>query len=380
MLTPHIKASRLAPGDLRGSKMRVVLKWTAWVILFHFTSAWAQSQYDLPGTIPLTPKRKMAEDLVNERGRSLSPEQAYKYKDPSLLNPEETDFWKKENLPYPPMLPLSQEGEAFTYNGPIDSLIFWLRMSVSQETPEGGKEFYQIVLSRNVQNVLLRARLLNFLGYRTPPLKYLKNFKVRFKSHAQRDDFININMYNALDAEQNRWIKNVQKVVVDGETQSGKVLWKVTPETEDCLCLELQDAVVFVADTHIYNLALGHVNFDDMLGRRALESLLIPFGFTQVPESVNMMSWHYGKVFNDSLVVPYEFQDEFYPSYYDAKWAARKLLQLSRKDWEEVVQFAQYPKPVELLVTEKIVSQRNDLISLFKFKNQFKGSTNFEIQ
>ncbi len=125
--------------------------------------------------------------------------------------------------------------------------------------------------------------------------------------------------------------------------------------------IELQDVVVMETSDQFYNLAMGFLTPDIIEGRRILNSLLVPYSLVDIPESVNLFSWQAGRIVNKQLKLEYESAENFNPSFEDAKWMTRKILELTRSDWEEVVQEAYFPMEVGALITEKLISRRNHL-------------------
>ncbi|MCB0407254.1 MAG: hypothetical protein KDD34_03560 [Bdellovibrionales bacterium] len=331
---------------------------------------------DFPSSIPLDDDRGVATDLLTPEGDPLFPEDANQYKDLSQLDPASSDIWNKTPMPNGvPTLPLNSSDEKLEWVGEVNSAITWMTFLSEKkgQTTDTASEFYQITLSRKAHSILIRAQLLQKLGYRVPPIKYLRHFRLTFPSKGRRDDFLNQMMIDKLDATPDRWVKNiVQTVAGPNDAQPGKKIWKVTKKTDDCLCLEVQDAVAFYSTSHMYNLSVGADTANTYKDRRVFEALLVPYGLTYVDESFNMLSWQLGRVINNRLYLDYEFGYEFFPNYHDARWIARKILKLSRKDWKEIVRFGAYPKAVELLATEKLISRRNDLIGTFRLQNEFR--------
>lgn len=341
-------------------------------VVFYTLSSQAQFQ-DLPGTIPLQDERGVATDLEDKNGRPLIPEDASLYRDLSLLNPGPSDIWNKAPLRSVPELPVKSTGEKLLWTGNIDADLTWLTFSAQQQDSNGSQEFFQILMSRKAHSVLVRARLLQKIGYRIPPLKYLKSFKLDFPTKGRRDDFISRSMRQQLSATPDRWATNLKRVVKGPDSDDpGAVEWKVTAKTEDCNCIYLQDAIAFNSTSHMYNFPIGIVPEGAAQGRRAFEALLVPYGLTYVEESFNLFSWEFGKIQNDRLFIPYEFSNRYFPNFHDGRWISRKILKLSRQDWVEIAQFGSYPKAVELLATEKFISRRNDLIELFDLHEEFQ--------
>ena len=134
--------------------------------------------------------------------------------------------------------------------------------------------------------------------------------------------------------------------------------------------IELQDVVAMSSQDHYYNLSLGYLPPSVIQGRRLLNSLLLPYALVEVPESVNMFPWHIGRIINKQFKVDFDNAENFSTTYGDAKWIARRILQLSRGDWKEIVRKSHFPKEVELLLNEKLISRRNQLIEVFKLNKE----------
>ncbi|MCB0348428.1 MAG: hypothetical protein KDD37_06305, partial [Bdellovibrionales bacterium] len=134
----------------------------------------------------------------------------------------------------------------------------------------------------------------------------------------------------------------------------------------------LNDAIIFPgAEDSYYNLSRGDMTAAVIQNRRLLNALLVPYNFTDVTESVNVFSWNPGKEFNQQLSLPYEESYIFSTSYEDARWITRKILKLSRSDFESIVAEAHYPIEVEKLIVEKLISRRNFLAKYLDLKNEF---------
>jgi len=55
----------------------------------------------------------------------------------------------------------------------------------------------------------------------------------------------------------------------------------------------------------------------------------------------------------------------------DVKWMARRIANLSRKDIENAVKKADYPKPVETMYILKLIHRRNEIVEAFKLKDEY---------
>ncbi|MES2964906.1 MAG: hypothetical protein V4760_13530 [Bdellovibrionota bacterium] len=301
---------------------------------------------DFPGAIPKDASRTAATDLVLD-GRVLTPDEADQLRakgtDLSAIDPQASDIWSAApQTSLLPALDVKSTGETFEYLDVVASPYGMFRFSVSKKDAAGVPRTYTIVLSKKVHNVLLRQGLLRKLGYQVPEVKRLRNFTVRFTGAASRMGFVDAVRGQIMLADPKRWILN--------------------SEDKNAMDALLQDAVIVGGDNHIYNLADGLVPSEVIQGRRVLNALLVPYNLVDVPESVNLFTWHPGRITNDMIYLPYDDGDDFFPSHDDARWIARRIAKLSRTDFEQIVAGADLPAEVAALMTEKIVARRNMMI------------------
>jgi hypothetical protein len=305
---------------------------------------------DFPGAVPrVAGQRSAATDLVLN-GAILTPDQADQLRvsrklDLSSLDPAASDIWSRslKSTTISP-LNLNPSGDTFQYLDTVKSVIGNFRFTVQKTDESGVPHTYTIFFSKNVHNVLLRRALLMKMGYNVPDVKLLKKFSVKFSGSFSRNVFITDMSKNTF-GDAGRWILNANEKDVDTAV--------------------LQDAVVISADNQIYDLSQGSVTAEIVQGRRALNSLLVPYNLVDVPESVNLLTWHPGRIMNDMIYLPYGDADELNPSYDDARWSATLIAPLTRDDFKQIVAAGQYPAPVAALLVEKLVSRRNTMMSYF---------------
>ncbi len=328
---------------------------------------------DLPGSIPLKYERQASSDLMYN-GKILLPDEARKLyldaearfqrsKNPSdrfdlsKLDPDTTSaIWKPKIDSFAHILGFTKTPGRAYYDDmkaldlqntddqveyvsdtevPIGRMAF-----IGQKTFAGGKiRTYQFRLDTKGHNLLLRKTLLRKLGYVIPPMDRVSTLKVKFKTEFDRSDFIK-RIENLTFLESNRWvISNL--------------------DAKD-LSLTLQDLIVIDrAEDSMYNLARGAITDQTIQGRRLFNALLIPYALTDPPESLNLMDPDGARIFNDQLYMPYEYADVFSTSYEDARWIARKILALTRQDWQDIVGSAKLPQEVATTLTEKLINRRN---------------------
>jgi mannose/fructose-specific phosphotransferase system component IIA len=219
------------------------------------------------------------------------------------------------------------------------------RVTVSKDNFWGMPTQYSIYLSKTVHNYLLRKALLRKLGYKIPPVKYVKRLKVNFPDKRAKSNFIkNISINNAGSFD--RWILS-----------------------EDGLSIVVQDVVVMEDQEFNYNLAKGYLSEDVFQGKRIYDSLLLPFALVDTPESINLMEWTIGRRYSDNIALKFKHAKLYNCSRDDATWMARRILKLSEKDWQDIVDATHLPPSVKLLLFEKLKSRRNHLGFLFNVEN-----------
>ena len=315
----------------------------------------------IPSSVPLEFRKTSASDLEYEN-KILLPDEAIGLlesgviDDLSNLQPtEKTVLWKNT---YPKKLSqerfLTTEGETLEVIESIPreetlSGQFVLRAFKTQSNNQ--KKVYRIIFDPKGHNLLLRKSLLEKIGYKIPAINHLRSVRLRFKGPFTKNETIKeITKGTFLESE--RW-------VVENEDELGSEI-----KVQNVFAIE-------AADDEYYNLALGVIPSARIRGRRLLNALLIPFNLVDVSESVNLFSWLPGRVFNQQLILDYEYGKEFSTTFEDAKWITKRILELSEDDWNEIVASADYPVEVELLVREKIKMRRNFLKRVFDQDKKF---------
>ena len=219
------------------------------------------------------------------------------------------------------------------------------RVTVSKNNFWGMPTQYSIYLSKTVHNYLLRKALLRKLGYKIPPVKYIKRLKIEFPNKRAKSDFIkNISINNAGSFD--RWILS-----------------------EDGLDIVVQDVVAMEDQEFNYNLSKGYLSEDVFQGKRIYDSLLLPFALVDTPESINLMEWTIGRRYSDNIALKFKHAKLYNCSRDDAVWMTRRILELSEKDWDDIVYATHLPPSVKLLLLEKLKSRRNHLGFLFEVQN-----------
>lgn len=313
-----------------------------------------------PSAIPLGYQRQAASDLVYQ-GNLLLPDEARELyetgiiSDLSLLNPtEDSILWKNElsrPLKYKTILETQDSLEVIETIPRTETLIGQFALRALKIMPNGEKKVFRVIFDPKGHNNLLRKALLEKIGYQVPALYHAPTLDLKFKGVFSKNEMLKeLKRGTFLDVD--RWVKN-------------------DPE-EETDTIQVQDVFVLEdAEDEFYNLSLGVVPSSKIRGRRLLNALLVPYNLVDIPESVNLMSWISGRIFNKQLVLDYEYGREFSTSYEDARWITRRILSLSLNDWQEIVAFGAYPKEVETLILHKILSRVQYLGKTFALEKEY---------
>jgi len=233
---------------------------------------------------------------------------------------------------------------------------------------------YIVAFSYNLHNFLLNKALLRKLGYIIPETKWFRTLKVKFKSNLAIKRFIKDISTNAAGRTPRRWIVNINKQNRPGNPKDaqGNFLkeWAPIKDTQyyDDKILLLQDVVIKKANDSVWDLSRGMLNHQfSNLNKRAYKALLIPYRLTDINESINKYIPALGRLRSGNLVLPYKaglpYENRLVagltPNEDDLIWMTRKLAQLKREDFEDIVAQSYYPKPVALILTEKLIEARN---------------------
>ncbi|MDB9786791.1 hypothetical protein OAB57_01685 [Bacteriovoracaceae bacterium] len=342
--------------------MKIVL---TLIFLFLNHSSHATPVY-LPGTIPLTYTGQPASDLMYE-GKNLLPSEIHELHtelgdsiDIASLSPQESDLWRndstEENNGAQEEIEMKIDPAAsFKYISPVESRLGTFRFTVTYASSEGPTRNFIIMTKKSLHNTLLRRGLLRKMGYYVPPMKHLENLNIHFKSSLEKEVFFG-KMAQQTFGDPKRWIPRYE----DHHHEDGIL--------KDSQSIQMQDVVIFEGQNHLYNLAIGFIPGSIIRKRRILNSLLLPYSLTDIPESVNLFNWTLGRLANQQLILPYESSTEFSTTFYDAIWMATKIASLTRNDWHEIVKNAHYPKPVAMIILEKLISRRNHLLKILNIQ------------
>ncbi|MFT6069844.1 MAG: hypothetical protein ACJAT2_000858 [Bacteriovoracaceae bacterium] len=304
--------------------------------------------------IPLESIRMPGDDLIYQ-GRLLTPEEAFELSetvDLSKLSPSESEVWKDRIIhnsdPLQDELPV-KDGERIKFSATIASPSGLFRFNASTFTDEN--RTYTLMLDKTLHTTLLKKNLLRKLGFIVPKMKYLKTVTLVFSNFDQKVDFIKRKIPEGTFGAPSRWID--KKELENYETD------------KDNLEITLKDvAILRPEEKDHFNFAIGVP--PRVLTSRITRSLIIPYALADIGESVNKVNWFVGREKNKEIILPHNTFGIFHTTMDDANWMMDRLEKLTSQDIDEAVAQAFFPKPVELLLQEKIKARRNSLFQLFK--------------
>ncbi len=311
------------------------------------TTTWAQVSEDY---IPLDDIRLPADDLLLPTGERLTPEELWQLRsdassdyarlDLSRIDPVSNEIWDSQVTPQNDDLAISSDSRLI-FMGAKASASGMFRFNVKDES---ASQIYTLALDKTLHTVLLRRSFLRKLGYKVPSMEWLSKVSVEFDSLEDLNRFKDKLIPEATLGAPSRWVDAVDEAQL-----------KITLKDVAALRPDLSDH---------YNVALGVP--PKALSSRTLRSLLLPYALLNIRESVNKLKWHEGRIDNQVIKLPHFTQANFNATIDDAKWILRRMNRLTREDIASSVREANYPKEVELLLVEKIISRRNSLNALFK--------------
>lgn len=317
--------------------------------------------------IPLKKKRQPSNDLVY-LGKVLTSEEAFSLQseevnplDLSQLDPLPSEIWENnvqsvltKELDEMPL----EENDVVSFKGTLISNQGIVRFSALPKKDQG--RVFTILLEKTLHTALLRKNLLRKLGYKIPAMKYLKKIQVEFSNKRERDRFLQNELPEGTYGAPSRWLGFDHRDLKD-----------------DQLTLTFHDVVALMpSETDHYNVAMGVP--PRRLTSRTLRSLLVPYALLDVGESINKLPWTVGRIDNEYMILPHFSFASMNTALEDAQWILQRMALLDRKDFEEVVSFSYFPKPVEKLLVEKLISRRNSLMSLFELSTEEASEIPFD--
>lgn len=276
--------------------------------------------------------------------------------DISAMDPAPNDVWT------PNSLSITNEDQ-FSYPPEESTFTYLSKMRASgqfrAQVEHNGRPF-RIVIDMDNHQAHATAALLRRLGYNQDSPKDYRKLTVSFKSKADYDDFF---YYMGLN------------------TRFAKKRWVVS-EDEANLKVVLQDVTIEyprIENTQYY---WGRASGNWLAGRRAARALIVPLSLLDIrlsERSVNLYSWELGRVLSNNIVLEHPYATAFQETTYeDAKWIARKIAKLTEADFRLILErenrlsndHAGYPDEINSVLLRKIISRRNQLVTLFGLQNE----------
>jgi hypothetical protein len=321
-------------------KAPVMVLMTLMTLTFTAESSFAQDDTTL---VPFDSTEAPANDLIY-KGRVIDQDEAVSLKkqgvDLSMLEPVPNDSYGTTRNTNP--MPMPAEGATLDY----DSFMAGFGGELSFHRVVQGKNAYKLDVTTVPHRALMTRALLARLGYNQYALRRYRRLTLKFKSVLSREMFI--------DSVVKSTVRVPETWIVD------KPANKTT--------LTLQDVVLEPGRTDLFNVYWAALETQFSGGRRALRATLVPISLCGATENLDSYHWTFGRVLNNSLLVSYPhvvpdqrpFDDTTID---DMRWIARKIATLTFDDWKSIVSQADYPADLAELVLNKIIAQRNDLLS-----------------
>lgn len=297
-------------------------------------------------SIPFKNSRLPSDDLLYQ-GRVLRSDEAYQLIkdgfDLSTLNPMNSSVWEDQKTLSNESLDEVgfQEGGSVDYKGALqsDSGLFRFNAVYGQKT-------MIVHLHKTLHTMLLRKNILRLLGYKIPPMKWVKKITIKFSSAQEMKDTLESSIPRGTAGASSRWTTNVD---------------------EKTFTATMHDVVITVPSSEDHNnYSMGAP--PKMLTTRTMRSLIIPYGLLDLGESVNKFEWTVGRVSNNEILLPHFTRSTFATTMDDAKWMLKRLSTLTQEELSKAVELSHFPADVSPLVLEKLLSRRNALLKVFKQK------------
>lgn len=299
--------------------------------------------------MPLQKGLRIASDDLIYNGRILTSREADLLGaklDLSKLEPKTNDIWDSSRTLLDDQKEIAiNDHDVLSYEGALLSNTGLFRFNA---IPTNGNKIYTIHMDKSLHTMLMRKNLLRALGYKIPAMKFLKKVTIQFNSKIVMDNFIKREIPEATLGAADRW------------TTANLV-------SADQLSLTIKDVAITEPDEFdFYNVSMGVPT--QTINSRSLRALLIPYSLVDLYESVNKFSWIDGKQDNKTVMLSHFTGNEFATTVDDAIWMLNKLNKLTRADYQVIVAKAYFPKEIESILVEKLISRRNSLNRIFNLK------------
>jgi hypothetical protein len=322
-------------------------------------------------TIPLVDNRLPADDLLVD-GRIIRPDEAHSRAqrglDLSVIDPAPSAVWSPERrrLSGNEDALNINDGDLLQFQGDLNSALGLYRFNATI-----GSTTAIIHLDKTLHSTLLRKNFLRLLGYRLPPMKWLRRVTVRFNSQEELRDFLRSRISRFTIGAGCRWAEKVtfrdpETVEEYNDDQKKMTDCPSRAELGDDFTVSLRDVAVTVpAARDHFNLALDIPPMG--LTSRTLRAVLIPYALLNLGESANVFEWTVGLVSNNEILLPHHSDKGIFPTTIDdARWILNRLKDISQEEIRQAVELAHFPPEVAALLVEKISARRNSLLKLFR--------------
>lgn len=272
--------------------------------------------------------------------------------DLSMLNPIESHLWKNKKLQVSNQQNLNYPKKAKLVLNQIKASPSEIFRAVVHEQGDINSQ-YVLVASLDNHSNILRATMLRLLGYDIDVPKYYPEIRLSFKDKNERDKFIEVVGEQTL-TKRDRWIK------------------KTISETE----LIIKGFTLEPAALRNVNIHLPLMSRKRQQDRRVFRALLDIYMLTDFSQEINKVGWQVGRLFNNKLIFNHPYAREFRNlTLDDLRWIHRKINQISRAELAKAISFSKYPKDIEALLLEKLLSRINKLSDYIKLNKSFSVNT-----
>ena len=301
--------------------------------------------------IPLEAQKRMASDDLIYNNQIISGKEADSLAvnqkiNLSKLNPNSNDLWSNSPTTLIDQSVIAiKDFDVLSYEGSLTSNSGLFRFNA---IPADGNKIYTIHLDKTLHTMLLRKNFLRAMGYKIPAMKYLKKVTIQFSNKSTLENFLKKDIPEATLGASERWA--AQNLV-----------------SKEQLTVTLKDVAVSEPNENdFYNVSMGIPT--QTINSRTLRGLSVAYSMVDLYESVNKFSYVSCKVDNKSVILSHFTNNEFSTTIDDAIWMLERMNKLSRNEIARFVADAYFPKEIESILIEKLISRRNSLNRCFQTK------------
>lgn len=230
---------------------------------------------------------------------------------------------------------------------------------------------YLLTLGQQIHASLLKSALLRKLGYYQESPKYYKKIQVDFESKEDKENFINSAFcengpnelaIDCLSIAPFKSATNNKEYLSQASEKSiyihGIYLEKMNPEVPS-----LFDGLTPANENTIPYFSTS----------RAFRALAVPFVIGDLGESLNRVSTQAVSIKAGWAYINYAFAQYFNDtSHDDFNWMLKRVVGLSDKDWNDIIEASAYPKSLQPLVKSLILLRTKNLSETFLKKTESK--------